>query len=125
MLHLLQERFLLLQQLSYLPFGGAPLSDIFDSQENQRGSVSLIEHLPRIQEHRAASDSGKISLHFVSFHHGVLRRDFLQQQPKLGDIPLAIAQSVNRTTLNVLTTHPERLMESAVCSDDTQVLIEN
>ena len=38
MLHLPQKRFLLLQQLSYLPFGGAPLSDIFDSQENQRGS---------------------------------------------------------------------------------------
>ena len=44
---------------------------------------------------------------------------------KLRHIPLAIAQSVNRTTLNVLTTHPERLMESAVCSDDTQALIEN
>jgi hypothetical protein len=44
---------------------------------------------------------------------------------KLGDIPLAVAQSAKRTTLNVLTTHPERLMESAVCSDDTQVLIEN
>jgi len=104
---------------------GAPVGNIFDSQEDQRGSVSSIEHLPRIQEHRAASDSGKISLDFVSFHHGVLRRDFLQQRPKLGDIPLAIAQSVNRTTLNVLTTHPERLTESAVCSDDTQALIEN
>jgi hypothetical protein len=27
--------------------------------------------------------------------------------------------------MNVLTIHPERLIESAVCSDDTQVLIEN
>jgi hypothetical protein len=34
MLHLLQERFLLLQQLSYLPFGGAPLSDIFKTGES-------------------------------------------------------------------------------------------
>jgi hypothetical protein len=47
MLHLLQERFLLLQQLSYLPFGGAPVGNIFDSQENQRGRVSLIEY-PRM-----------------------------------------------------------------------------
>ena len=27
--------------------------------------------------------------------------------------------------MNILTIHPERLMESAVCSDNTQVLIEN
>jgi hypothetical protein len=27
--------------------------------------------------------------------------------------------------MNVLTLHPERLIESAVCRDDTQVLIEN
>jgi hypothetical protein len=55
----------------------------------------------------------------------MLRRDVLQQQPKLGNIPLAIAQPVNRTTLNVLKMHPECLVESAVCGDDTQVLIED
>jgi hypothetical protein len=85
----------------------------------------LIEYFPRIQEHRPSSDNGKVSLDFVSLHHGVLWRDVLQQQPKLGDIPLAIAQPIYRTTLNVLTIHPECLMESAVCSDNAQVLIEN
>jgi hypothetical protein len=85
----------------------------------------LIVHLARIQEHRASPDRGKISLDFVSLHHGVLRRDIFQQQPKLGYVPLAIAQHVNWSTLNVLTSHPERLMESAVGTDDAQVLIED
>ena len=125
MLHLLQQHFLLLEQLSDLTFGGTPISDIFECQENEIAGVSLIEYLPRIQEHQTPSDNGKVELDFVSLHHGVLLRNVLQQQPKLGDIPLAIAQPIYRTTLNVLTIHLERLMESAVCSDNAQVLIEN
>jgi hypothetical protein len=85
----------------------------------------LIEYLPRIQEHQTPSDNGKVSLDFVSLHHGVLWRDVLQRQPKFGDIPLAIAQPINRTTLNALTIYPECLMEGAVCGDNAQVLIEN
>ena len=125
MLHLLQQRFLLLQQLRDLTFGGTPIGDIFECQENEIAGVSLIEYLPRIQEHQTPSDNGKVSFDFVSLHHGVLWRDVLQQQPKFGNIPLAIAQPIYRTTLNVLTIHPERLMESAVSSDNAQVLIEN
>ncbi|HEV2699686.1 MAG TPA: hypothetical protein VGU90_16965 [Terriglobales bacterium] len=125
MLHFLQQRFLLLQQPSDLTFGGTPIGDIFECQENKIAGVSLIEYFPRIEEHRPSSDNGKVSLDFVSLHHGVLWRNVLQQQPKLGDIPLAIAQPIYRTTLNVLTIHPECLMESAVCSDNAQVLIEN
>ena len=125
MLHLLQQHFLLMQQRSDLAFGDAPIGDIFDGQENELVGISLVEHLPRVQEHRAASDNGKVAFDFVTFHNRVLGRDVLQQQPKLGNIPLAIAQPVSRTTLNVLKIHPECLVESAVCSDDTQVLIED
>jgi hypothetical protein len=91
MLHFLQQHFLLLQQPRYLPFGGTPVCDIFDCQEDEPASISLIVHLACIQEHRAPPDSGKILLDFVSLHHGVVWRNVLQQQPKLGDIPLAIA----------------------------------
>jgi hypothetical protein len=55
----------------------------------------------------------------------MLRCDIFQQQPKLGYVPLAIAQHVNRSTLNVLMSHPERPIESAVGTDDAQVLIED
>ena len=124
-LHLLQQRLLLLQQVRHLSFGCAAVGDVFDRQKNELVSTSSIEHLAGVQEHRAPSDNGKIPIDFVSLHHGVLGPDVFQQQPKFGDIPLAIAQPVNRTTVNVLASHPERLMEGAVCGDDAQVLIEN
>jgi len=85
MLHLLQQRFLLLQQLSDLTFGGTPIGDIFKCQENEIAGVSLIEYLPRTQEHQTPSDNGKVSFDFVSLHHGMLWRDVLQQQPKFGN----------------------------------------
>jgi hypothetical protein len=85
----------------------------------------LTDHLPRVQEHRASPDSGKFPLDLVSLHHGVLRRDIFQQEPKHGNVPLPVAQRVNRTILNVLTSHPERLTKRAVCGDDTKVLIED
>jgi hypothetical protein len=85
----------------------------------------LTDHLPRVQEHRAAPDSGKFPLHLVTLHHGVVRRDIFQQATKRGDIPLPVAQRVKRIILNVLTSHPERLTKSAVCADDTQILIQD
>ena len=124
MLHFLQQRFLLLQEGGHLPFGGSLIGDIFDHQKNELAS-SLIENLSRIQEHRASSDIGDVSLDFVSLHHGVPRRDFLQQQPKFGDIPLASAQPVNWATLNVLRVHSKRSAEGAARRDDTQLLIKD
>ena len=125
MLHLLQQHFLLSQKLRCLPFGGAPLGDIFDGQESAvLASIALTDRLPRIQEHCAASNSGKFPLDFVTLHRGMLRRDIFQQEPKRGNVPLPVGQSVNRTILNILTSHPERLTKSAVCSDNTKMLIE-
>src|ERR1700756_5619903 len=82
-------------------------------------------HLARVQEHRTPADFGKFPLDLVTLHHAVLQGDIFQQQPKRGNIPLPVAQRVNRTILNALTGHTEGLAKSAVCSDDTQILIEH
>lgn len=68
---------------------------------------------------------GKVLLNFVRIHHAMLWRDVLQQQPKLRDVPLAVAKRINGAALDVLPLHHERHIESAVCRDDTQVLIED
>jgi hypothetical protein len=125
MLHLLQQHFLVSQKLRHLPFSRAPLGYIFDRHEDELASIPLTYHLPRAQEHRTSSDSGKFPLDLVALHDGVLRRDIFQQEPKRGNIPLPVTQRVNRTIFNVLTTHPERLTKRAVCADDTKVLIED
>ena len=41
MLHFLQQRFLLLQQVGDFAFGGAAVGDIFDGQENELAGVFL------------------------------------------------------------------------------------
>ena len=40
-LHFLQQRVLLLQQVGDLPFGGAAVGDIFDCQENELAGVFM------------------------------------------------------------------------------------
>ena len=41
MLYLLEQRFLLLQQIAYLPLGVAAVGDVFDGQENELAGVFL------------------------------------------------------------------------------------
>ena len=89
--NLLQQHFLLLQQVCQRPLDGATVGDIFDGQENQSAGICLIEHLPGVQQHRALSEPNKVVLDLVVVHHGVLRQDFFQQHPKLRDVPLAVA----------------------------------
>src|SRR5581483_528150 len=53
------------------------------------------------------------------------RRDVKQQQSQLGNIPLAIAESIKGATANILSGHTESLIERAVRSHNMQVLIED
>jgi hypothetical protein len=52
----------------------------------------LVEYLAGVQEHRAASDVGKVMIDFVVFHFAALGYDFSQEQAKLWNIPCAVAQ---------------------------------
>ena len=124
-LHLLEQRLLLLQQFGRYPLRSAPLGDVLDRQESELLSISLVEHLACVQQHRASPDHGKVPLDFISLHRGMPGPDIFQKQSKLGDIPLSIAQPVNRPAVNVLTVQLERLIESAVGGDDAQAPVED
>ena len=69
LLHFLQQRFLLLQQLGDLTFGGTPIGDIFECQENeiarikvftthtQRSEALAVEHAKtRVKSAQAAQE---------------------------------------------------------------------
>ncbi len=85
----------------------------------------MIEHLPRVQKHCTASDTGDVLLDLISLHHGMPRQDFLQQQSQIGDVPFAIAQRVDEAALNVLFGDLERQIEGAACRDDAEVFVED
>ena len=124
-MHLSQQDVLLLQELCRLSLGGAPLGDVFDRHKNQLAVISLLEHLPGVQEHRASSDPGEFLLDFVRLHHGVARQDLLQQHPQLGDVPLAVPQRVDRTAFDILNVELERQIERTACGDHAQVPVED
>ena len=55
--------------------------------------VPLVLSSPR---RRASSDASEVPLDLVTFHRGVLCHDFLQQQPQLRNVPLAITERLNQ-----------------------------
>lgn len=67
----------------------------------------------------------KVLFDFESLHHGMLGRDVLQEQPKLGNIPLSVAKGIKWTTLDILTVHRECKIKGTICGHDAQVLIED
>jgi hypothetical protein len=64
-------------------------------------------------------------LDFVAFHHRCPRQYLLQQQPEFRDVPLAVAQRVNRDALDFLPFDPEGQVERSAGGDDAQILIED
>ena len=125
MLHLLQQRLLLLQQFRDRPFRGAPVGDIFDRQQNELVSIPLIEHLTGVQEHRASSDNGKIPLDFVSLHRGVSGPRHPPAAAEARGYPTGRRPARRSADRERPDGSPERLIESAICGDDAQVLIED
>ena len=67
----------------------------------------------------------KFLLDLVAVHDRVLRQDPLQQQAQLGNVPLAVAEGVDRPALDVLAVHPEGQEERAARGDDAQILVED
>src|SRR6202030_1309357 len=80
-LYLLQQQFLLPQELIQLVLLRAPLGNVFEGQKNRGVRTLLVEYLSGTKKHRASADTGKVLLDFVIFHYGVLRRNVLQQKP--------------------------------------------
>src|ERR1700722_1108824 len=85
----------------------------------------LIEDFTGIQERRAPSDSREIMLHFIVFHGSSLGNDFSKQQTKLRNIPLAIAEVIQKLALSGIGIDFERQIERMACSNDLKILIEH
>jgi hypothetical protein len=91
---LAQKGLLLLQQLLSFTLQGTPVGNVFDAQQNGRVRVAFVEHLASVQQHRALSDVGKLTLDLVTLHHALLRDDLFQAQSELRDVPLTVAQRI-------------------------------
>jgi CRP/FNR family transcriptional regulator, cyclic AMP receptor protein len=85
----------------------------------------LVEYLAGVQEHRAASDVGKVMIDFVVFHFAALGYDVSQEQAKLWNIPCAVAQLGQQPALGFVAVDLEREIEGATRGDDAKLIVEH
>src|ERR1043166_3773087 len=124
-LQLLEQHVLLPQQRLLFALQRALPRDVLHAEQNGRVGASLIEHFPRIQAHRAASGAGKLFFDVIVLHHAMLGYDFFQQQSKLWDVPLAVAQFVEEPALGVLGRYLEERIKRAARGYHAQRLVEH
>ena len=85
----------------------------------------LVEHLAGVQAHRAWSDVRKVIFDLIVLHHAVLGYDLFQEQAKLRNVPVTIAQFVKQPAFGISGSNPECPIERAARSDHAQVLVEH
>src|ERR1700730_1474437 len=113
------------QQLFLLAFDGPPLGDILESKKKGRARVIRVEHRAGVQEHDAAANPGKLMLDLERVHGGALRDDFLQKDAKSWNMPLAVAERVERPAHNVLAVDPARQVVGAADGEHAEVAVKH
>src|SRR3984893_14772549 len=114
-----------LQQFFLLAFDGPPLGDILESKKKGRVGMVRVEHRAGVQEHDAAANPGKLMLDLERVHGGALRDDFLQKDAKSWNLPLAIAERVERPAQDVLTVDLECQVVGAADGEHAEVAVKH
>lgn len=76
-------------------------------------------------KHRPPADAREIVLDLVVDDGRTLGKDLFEQMAQLGNVPLAIAQVVDRPPQGLLRAHPERVVEAAAGGFDAKGVVEN
>ncbi len=85
----------------------------------------LVEHLAGVQAHRAWPDVRKLIFDLIVLHHAVLGYDLFQEQAKLRNVPVTIAQLVKQPAFGIFGSNLECPIERAARGDHAQVLVEH
>jgi len=88
-------------------------------------SGSRVEHRAGVQEHDAAANHGKLMLDLERVHGGALRDDFLQKDAKSWNLPLAVAERIERPAQDVLAVDPERQVVGAADGEHAEVAVKH
>ena len=85
---------------------------VLDDQQDKVGLRFPLFDAPGDQPHGLAAYDGEVVLYLKIVKAGILGNDVLQQLPKPWDIPLAIAQVINKLSLRFLGCNLEGLVKS-------------
>jgi hypothetical protein len=98
---------------------------VLESKKKGRVSVVRVEHLAGVQEHDAAANPGKLMLDLERVHGGALRDDFLPKLAKSRNLPLTVAERIERSAQDVLAVNPERQVVGAADGEHAQVAVKH
>ena len=125
MAHLFQQQFLLAHKLRKFALRRAPPTNVLDGEQERHMRVALRHNRPRIEQHGAAADLGKLVLDLVAVEHRLIREDLFQKCPQHRNVPLAVTQRVKQPPLRIIAACLKRLVERAASGDDAQILVQH
>ena len=103
----------LFQTIFYPP----ALGDVLDGQQNDLFFAQHSFNLPGIQKHYTFTNGGKIVFNLIVVKGCFLGKDGFQQFPQLGDIPLFIAQVINKLSHSLFRFYPKEFIEGTADFD--------
>ena len=104
--------------------GPAQLGDVLDRQQDQVGAAVARHHLG-VEPHAAPADLLEAVLHVVVADLLPLEKGLLQQRSQRGDVPLPVAELVDRPALGLLLDDLERAVEGLVRRHHAEVHVEH
>src|SRR6202011_5482719 len=125
MIHFLEQKLFLPQQLVLFALQGTTLGDIFDRQQQSCTAVALIEYLASIQQHRPLADRRKDALDLIFLARRVVRDDVLKECTQRRNVPLAVAQLIEQMTLSFFWGHIECAVERSACDNNAKRIVEH
>src|SRR5688572_1133651 len=102
-----------------------PLGSVFHCEQEQLAVDAGLGELAGIEEHRAATDGGKVVSDLEIPELGVLWNDVFQQASQLGNVPLAVAELVQQPALRLSFRGPERAEKRPVGHLHMEIPVEN
>ncbi len=81
-------------------------------------------YLPGIQKHDAPANGGKIVFNLIVVKGCLLGKDGFQQFPQLGDVPLFIAQVIDKLPHGLFRLYLEKFIKGTADGDHPEVLIQ-
>ena len=117
LLHVLKNGSIFLLTLTQRILRLLALGDVLDSQKDDPLLSRRAFNLPGIQKHYAPANVSKIVFNLIIIKGCLFGKDGFQQFPQLGDVPLFIAQVINKLSHGLFRVYLKDFIEGAAGGD--------
>lgn len=105
--------------------GSFALGDVLNDQHDALWPARVRFHPATVEQHGAAADVSKIVRNLVLVERISMKQNLFEQPPKLGDVPLTVAQGVYHAAFGLARLNLESPIECLVRGDDAQIVVQH